>query len=159
MNNGWALLNESPVCIDELKKICSSLNYETTFNRLFRAGVPKDLNTRICDYYDLDLHVGIYKTPPGWRYKFHTDNTRNCAINQLLTEQISEYTGQMIIDGVTHDIPYSMDVPCLINTALPHNVQNNSIAYTRYLLNIHVYNFITFDIVKTHLINKGLITI
>lgn len=159
MNNGWALLNESPECISELKEICSSLNYETTFNRLFRASAPKDLNTKICDYYDLDLHVGIYKTPPGWRYKFHKDNTRNCAINQLLTEQRPEYIGQMIIDEVTYDIPYSIDVPCLINTALPHNVQNNSIAHTRYLLNIHVYNFITFDVVKTHLINKGLITI
>lgn len=158
MNNGWALLNESPACFTELKKIAGSLNYKTTFNQLFRATVPKELTLRICDYYDLELEVGIYKTPPEWKYKFHTDNTRNCAINQLLTEQRPEYIGRMIIDDIEYDIPYSTDVPCLINTALPHNVQNNSTIHTRYLLNIHVCNFVTFDTIRTHLINKGLIT-
>ena len=159
MNTGWELLNESPICLSELKEICNFLDYKTTFNSLFRANVPNDLNLRICDYYDLDLQVGIYKTPPEWEYKFHTDNTRNCAINQLLTEQQPEYIGRMIIDNIEYDIPYSTDVPCLINTALPHNVQNKSTSHTRYLLNIHVCNFVTFDTVRTHLINKGLITV
>ena len=159
MNSGWVLLNESSVCFTELKEICNFLNYKTTFNSLFRANVPIEINRKICEYYDLDLQVGVYKTPPGWEYKFHTDNTRNCAINQLLTEQRPEYVGKMIIDDVEYDIPYSMDVPCLINTALPHNVQNNSTSHIRYLLNIHVCNFTTFDITKTHLINKGLITV
>ena len=159
MNTGWELLNEPSVCLNELKEICNFLDYKTTFNSLFRANVPNDLNLRICDYYDLDLHVGIYKTPPKCEYKFHTDNTRNCAINQLLTEQQPEYIGRMIIDNIEYDIPYSTDVPCLINTALPHNVQNNSTIHTRYLLNIHVCNFVTFDTIRTHLINKGLITL
>ena len=158
MNNGWVLLNESPACLTELKEIADSLNYKTTFNQLFRATVPKELILKICDYYDLELEVGIYKTPPEWKYKFHTDNTRNCAINQLLTEHRPEYIGRMIIDDIEYDIPYSTDVPCLINTALPHNVQNNSTTHTRYLLNIHVCNFVTFDTIRTHLINKGLIT-
>jgi len=157
MNNGWALLKESPEGIDELREIYSSLDYKQTFNSLFRATVPKELNLKVCDYYDLDLQVGIYKTPPEWEYKFHKDNTRNCAINQLLAEQRPEYIGRMIIDNTEYDIPYSTDTPCLINTALLHNVQNKSTIHTRYLLNIHVNHFITFDTIKAHLLNKGLI--
>jgi hypothetical protein len=159
MNNGWVLLNEAPICLTEIKEIYGSLNYRKTFNGLFRASVPKELNLRICDYYDLELEVGIYKTPPEWKYMFHSDNTRNCAINQLLTEQRPEYIGKMILNNIEYDIPYSTDVPCLINTALPHNVQNNSTIHTRYLLNIHICNFVTFDAVKKHLISKELITL
>ncbi len=157
MNSGWAILKESPAGFDQVKSIYKSLDYKLTPNKLFRAIVPEELNRTMSDYYDLDLNVGVYMASPGWNYPFHADNTRNCAINQLLTEQRSEYVCKMLIDGMLYDIPYSTDVPCLINTAKLHNVQNNSTEHTRYLLNISINDFITFDEIKTHLARKGLV--
>jgi hypothetical protein len=62
-----------------------------------------------------------------------------------------------MINGELKNIPYRTDRLCLINTAELHNVQNNTTDTTRYLLNITIKNFITFEVIENHLRNNGFI--
>ena len=157
MNNSWIFLNQPTPFIDDLYNLARNIEYYVTPNGLIRRTVPSDIEQKICKFYNLDLEVGIYKTPPGWQYKFHRDNTRNCALNQLLCEPNDNYVNQMLINGELKNIPYQTDRLCLINTAELHNVQNNTLDTTRYLLNITIKNFIKFESIERHLRDNGFI--
>jgi hypothetical protein len=157
MIDSWIFLNSFTPFIDKIYKLSRLINYNVTSNKLIRGIVPLELQQKICQFYDLDLDVGIYKTPPGWKYKFHKDNTRNCAFNQLLCEPNLNYVNQMMVNEKIENIPYDTDRLCLINTAKFHNVQNNTTDTTRYLLNMGVNHFITFEVVENHLKDRGFI--
>jgi phosphatidylserine decarboxylase len=157
MNNSWIFLNQPTPFIDELYSLARTIEYNITPNGLIRSTVPADIEQKICKFYNLDLEVGIYKTPPGWQYKFHRDNTRNCALNQLLCDPNDNYVNQMLVNGELKNIPYKTDRLCLINTSELHNVQNNTTDNIRYLLNITIKNFIKFEIIENHLRNNGFI--
>lgn len=154
---GWQFLNISVPFYEELKADSIVSPYGLTFNQLIRAKANKQLREKICDFFSLNLDVGFYKTPPGWGYKFHCDDTRNCAFNQLLVDNEPGFINMMAFGSSLIDIPYSTDKLCLINTGMPHNVINRSIDKTRILLNLGVNEFVPYaDIVK-HLKLRGLI--
>jgi hypothetical protein len=157
MNDAWAFLNSPTPFVDELYNLARLIEYRVTPNGLIRGNIPLELEKKIADFYDLDIGVGIYKTPPRWRYQFHCDNTRNCALNQLLCDPNPLYINQMVVNGNLENIPYTTSRLCLINTSKPHNIQNNTDNATRYLLNISVNNFVTYKIIESHLRDKGFI--
>lgn len=154
---GWTFLKYPVPFLDELYAMSRSVDYSTTRNGLIRAKADSNLEEKISNFYKLPLDVGFYKSPPGWRYRFHSDNTRNCAFNQLLCNANLGYISKMKFGEIELDIPYSSDRCCVINTALMHNISNTTTDSTRILLNIGVKKFITYEAVVTHLKNKGLI--
>lgn len=155
--NGWQFLNIPTPFLDELKTESILTPYELTHNGLVRAKANTALNEKICDFFELGLDVGFYKTPPGWFYKFHRDNSRNCAFNQLLVDNEPEFINMMIFGKTPINIPYSTDKLCLINTGMPHNVINQSTDKTRILLNIGVNKFRKYSDIVQHLKRRGLI--
>jgi hypothetical protein len=154
---GWTFLKYPIPFLDELYAASRSSDYIITRNGLFRAKADPALEKKICDFYELPLDVGFYKAPPGWSYKLHADNTRNCAFNQLLCDNNPGYISKMRFGSTELDIPYSSDQCCVINTALMHNISNTTTDSTRYLLNIGVKEFITYESVITHLKSKGMV--
>ena len=159
MIQGWLTLNFNFPYTEELYVDSRLVEYQLTVNKLWRAIASTNVHQKICEFFDLDLDVGYYKTPPGWSYRYHQDNTRKCAFNQLLCDPNTAYTAKIFVAGKVLVIPYKNDKLTLIDTSLYHNVRNNSINDTRYLLNIGVNNFKSFEDTIEHLLIKRIISL
>lgn len=156
-SSGWVFLKNPIPEIDTFKYLCPTLNYKKTDNGLIRFKFSHDLDKILSEYFDLSLDVGVYLTYPGWSYPYHCDNTRNCAFNQLLCTPDTGFISKMKFDEIEIDIPYSDNFCCLINVANPHNIRNATKNKMRYLLNIGVEGFLSFETVVRHLKQRKMI--
>jgi len=99
----------------------------------------------------------IFKINPMTWYDWHTDSTRQCAINLLLTGYNSHcFFGDRESRDLVHltELTYSPNTYYLLNTQTKHAVLN--FTETRYLLSIGVNNPFSYREILKHCVDNNI---
>lgn len=127
-----------------------------------RLSVPESILTvdpvlhDIVQHFGSSKRIGIFRYPPNYAYKWHTDPARDASINLLLTgyDSLCLFGDGLVNGGIENvtELLYEKHTPVILNTSKHHTIINFS--EKRYLLSIGITKPSTFEDVVDYALNR-----
>lgn len=124
---------------DYLEQVEKDNKFALTLAGLWRAEIVGSLLHKIEKMMPFNLsNVSIYKNPPNFIHKDHTDDVRKFVVNMLLVDNDPDFDVGFL-DPTTKQrvkIPYIKNQWVMLNVRKWHYVRNHSSTATRYVINL-----------------------